>query len=196
MHDPIPLPSPRSYEQIRVRSLGRIHFGLMEISVSQPNCFGGIGLMIEHSTAVVHATLGLSSRVQCSIQADDHWRPRIEAVANQWLQSYTQLPVQSICVIESPQPHQGLGSGTQMACTVAALLYAAQRNEAAGISFKLDALSRLSQRGKRSHIGLCGFIEGGFVVDQGVPAHSASGATATARMQRVDFPDPDAGCGA
>lgn len=187
MHDLSPLPLPITCEQIRVRSHGRIHFGLMEISVSQPNCFGGIGLMIEHSIAVVQATLGLTSKSQCIIQADDHWRPRIEAVANQWLQSHPQLPIQSVRVVEAPLPHHGLGSGTQMACTIAALLSVAERCEEIGNSFTLDTLSRLSQRGKRSNIGLCGFIEGGFVVDHGVSAPCASGATL--RTHRLAFPD-------
>ena len=189
MHDPNPLPSPSSCEQIRVRSHGRIHFGLMEISESQPNRFGGIGLMIEHPIAVVHATLGLPSSTQCDIQADDDWRPRIMAVVNQWLLSHPMLPIQSIDVIESPLQHRGLGSGTQMACTIAALLSAAEGSGSNRISFTLDELSKLSQRGKRSHIGLCGFIEGGFVIDYGVPTHSCSSANETVRTQRVPFPN-------
>ncbi len=151
--------------------------------------------MIEHSIAMVQATLGRSSKSQCIIQANGHWRPRIDAVAQQWLLSHPQLPIQSVSVIVAPLPHQGLGSGTQMACTVAALLTSAERCDEASISFKLDTLSRLSQRGKRSNIGLCGFIEGGFVVDLGVPAPAASGVPAsaasgaTARTHRIAFPD-------
>ncbi len=197
MLDPNPLPLQDNRQQILVRSQGRIHFGLMEISEFQPNCYGGIGLMVDHSTAIVQATVLPSSISQCRIQADAHWRPRIEAVANQWLQAHSQLPIQAINVIESPFPHQGLGSGTQMACTVAALLSTAEHFQLGDLAnskvlmptlFTFDALAKLSQRGKRSNIGLCGFMEGGFVVDQGIPIPSESGHT-VARTQRFPFPD-------
>ena len=212
MFDPNLLPLRRPSEQILVRSQGRIHFGLLEISEHQMNCYGGIGLMIEHSFATIQATLGPSSLHQCCIQADDHWRPRIEAVANQWSKTNSHLPVQSIKVTESPLPHQGLGSGTQMACTVAALLTAAERFPLSGIEvsdgsmstlfthenrifpgarqhYPMETLARLSQRGKRSHIGLCGFIEGGFVLDHGKSISPGSGEPFGTRTQRVAFPD-------
>ncbi len=198
MLDSNPLPLPGTSQQIHVRSQGRIHFGLMEISEFEPNCYGGIGLMVEHSIAVVQATiLPSSSLSQCRIQADAHWRPRIEAVATQWLQTHPHLPIQSIRVIESPLPHQGLGSGTQMACTIAALLSAAERLQLGDISnsdisisklFTVDALAKLSQRGKRSNIGLCGFMAGGFVADHGISVASEGG-NASARTQSVPFPN-------
>ena len=212
MSDPNPLPLPRTSEQILVCTQGRIHFGLLEISESQPKCYGGIGLMIEHSFATMQAILGPSSFEQCGIQADDYWRPRIEAVANQWLKTNPHLPVQSIIVTESPLPHQGLGSGTQMACTVAALLTAAERFHLSGVSvsdipmsalftcddqifpgarqpYSMEALARLSQRGKRSNIGLRGFIEGGFVLDHGKSIPNNSTPPSGTRTQRVAFPD-------
>ncbi len=203
MLDSNPLPLPGTSQQIHVRSQGRIHFGLMEISEFEPNCYGGIGLMVEHSIAVVQATILTSSSLsQCGIQADAHWRPRIEAVATQWLQTHPHLPIQSISVIESPLPHQGLGSGTQMACTIAALLSAAERVQLNDLAlsetsksdvsistlFTLDALAKLSQRGKRSNIGLCGFMAGGFVADQGISVSSEGGNT-SARTQSVPFPN-------
>ena len=212
MFDSTPLLLPRTGEHILVRSQGRIHFGLLEISEPQPNCFGGIGLMVEHSFATLQATLGSSSLEQCCIQADDYWRPRIEAVANQWSKTASDLPVQSIIVTESPLPHQGLGSGTQMACTVAALLTAAERLQLSGVSvfemplsalftcddpnfpgarqtYPMEALAKLSQRGKRSNIGLCGFMEGGFVLDHGKSIPAGSGAPSETRTERVAFPD-------
>ena len=212
MFGPNPLPLLRTSEQILVRSQGRVHFGLLEISESQPNCYGGIGLMIEHSFATIQATLGQSSLHQCSIHAGDHWRARIEAVANQWSKTASDFPVQSIILTESPLPHQGLGSGTQMACTVAALLTAAKRFHMSGVSVSdvpmstlfncidpifsgarqtnpMDALARLSQRGKRSNIGLCGFLEGGFVLDHGISIPAGSDALSGARTERVAFPD-------
>jgi len=190
-------PLPGSFESMRVRSYGRIHFGLIEISESQPNCFGGIGLMIDHSHALLKATkghsiIGSSTLHGCTTTANAHWLPRIESVANHWLQDRPRLPFRSIEMIASPLPHQGLGSGTQVACTVAALLIAADfhselavvpSSDSIGKLLVLEALAKLSQRGRRSNIGLRGFMEGGFIVDHGQPENEKS------RTERVAFPD-------
>ena len=194
--NPVTLPSPS--EHVRVRSHGRIHFGLLEISESEPNCYGGIGLMVESATAVLEATMCQSVHSRCVVEADADWQPRIEAVANKWLESHGTLPVDSIRVIESPLPHQGMGSGTQMACSVAALLAAAEYRrtqvETLGIAnvaklFSIESLSKQSQRGKRSNIGLCGFLEGGFVVDRGIQPASGTDEASLPRTQRFEFPD-------
>lgn len=190
--------SPESQrEQLVVRSNGRIHFGLMEISDSQPNCYGGIGLMVDYSIATVQAIIGKSANSQCIILADSHWGPRVHSVTQQWLQTREVLPIQAITVIDSPFPHQGLGSGTQIACTIASILFAAetnldgQWNEQDGLCklVSMDSLSLLSQRGKRSHIGLTGFLEGGFVVDHGRTSPSAPDAVPSSRTERYTFPD-------
>ena len=187
-----------SSELVRVRSHGRIHFGLLEISESEPNCYGGIGLMIDNSAAILQATISHTERYQSSIMADDYWLPRIETVSIKWSETHADLPVDSIRVIESPSPHQGMGSGTQMACTVVALLSAAERkqNHPETVTptsltelFTVKSLSKHSQRGKRSNIGLCGFLEGGFVVDRGMTIASSSNADTVTRTQRVNFPD-------
>ncbi len=198
MNVPNPVTLPSFSERVRVRSHGRIHFGLLEISESEPNCYGGIGLMVESAMAVLEATIGQSVHSRCVVEADAYWQPRIEAVSNKWLGTHGALPVDSIRVIESPLPHQGMGSGTQMACSVAALLSAAENRrtqlETPGSSnvaklFSIASLSKQSQRGKRSNIGLCGFLEGGFVVDRGMQPANGSNEVSLPRTQRFDFPD-------
>jgi len=198
MNVPNHVPLPSSSEQVRVRSHGRIHFGLLEISEAEPNCYGGIGLMIESSAAVLQATNCNAIHSQCDVVADTYWRPRIEAVTGQWFANHACFPVDSIRVIESPLPHQGMGSGTQMACTVAALLSVAARHrtqvdtttfEKWTDQFTIESLSKQSQRGKRSNIGLCGFLEGGFIVDHGMSLATCSHEVSIPRTQRVEFPD-------
>jgi len=198
MKVPNHVPLPSLSEQVRVRSHGRIHFGLLEISEAEPNCYGGIGLMVESSAAMLQATNCNAIHSQCAVVADTYWQPRIEAVTRQWFASHACLPVDSIRVIESPLPHQGMGSGTQMACTVAALLSAAawHRTKVDTTKFAkwtehltIESLSKLSQRGKRSNIGLCGFLEGGFIVDHGMSFASDSHDASIPRTQRVEFPD-------
>jgi beta-ribofuranosylaminobenzene 5'-phosphate synthase len=198
MNVPNPVPFPSSSERVRVRSHGRIHFGLLEISESEPNCYGGIGLMVESASAVLEATICHSGRTRCVVEADTYWQPRIEAVSNQWVDMHGVLNVDTIRVIESPLPHQGMGSGTQMACSVAALLSAADhlrtQVEAPWITnvsrlFSIESLSKQSQRGKRSNIGLCGFLEGGFVLDKGRQRANCSDEVSRLRTERFKFPD-------
>ena len=198
MNVPNPVPLPNVSARVRVRSHGRIHFGLLEISESEPNCYGGIGLMVESATAVLEATISQQDDSRCVVEADAYWQPRIEAVSNKWMDAHGLLPVSSIRVIEAPLPHQGMGSGTQMACSVAALLSAAEhrrtqveRNWITNVTklFSIESLSKQSQRGKRSNIGLCGFLDGGFVVDRGMQPSSCFGEVSLPRTQRFEFPD-------
>ena len=198
MNVPNPVPLPIVSEHMRVRSHGRIHFGLLEISEAEPNCYGGMGLMVETATAVLEAKISQSGHTGCVVEADAYWQPRIEAVSNKWLGTHGFLPVGSIRVIEAPLPHQGMGSGTQMACSVAALLTAAEHRRTqfetpwiANVTrlFSIESLSKQSQRGKRSNIGLCGFLDGGFVVDRGMQPASCSDEVSLPRTQRFEFPD-------
>ncbi len=153
--------------------------------------------MVEHADAGVLAKIGPSDYLECEIQADMYWKPRIEAVVTQWLRTHSEIPVRRIEVIASPRPHQGLGSGTQMACTIAALLLNANgfllgnppNPEMAMRSFALEQIAHLSQRGKRSNIGLRGFVDGGFVVDLGMPLQADGGSEIPSRTQRFAFPN-------
>lgn len=86
-----------------------------------------------------------------------------------------------------------------MASTVAALLAVAELICRVGVVlqaeltlnmlFSIEALAKLSQRGKRSNIGLLGFLEGGFVVDHGQPSPNGNGTISKERTQRIAFPD-------
>ena len=159
--------------------------------------------MIDHSRAIIQAKLHGHSAPNsrnatpesCRIDADAYWHPRIESILNAWHNRFGSLPVRSLSMHASPAPHCGLGSGTQLACTLVAVLLAAHQHKkhanapgmhpsaaTSGIPSLLESLeaddtllnlkpierlSALSQRGKRSNIGLCGFLQGGFIVDRG-----------------------------
>ncbi len=193
-----------------VRSYGRLHFGLSEICPNEPHCFAGIGLMIDHSIAEVEAIVACANQneqedapVGMSIRANEYWKPRIESFLNwDFARKYDnqngtdcQRPLsflESISLHSTPSPHCGLGSGTQMACSLAVLLQSVKSLDDDNLltlpkkisledvlhSYrdKLPAepkrslrhvLATLSHRGKRSNIGLQGFLEGGFIVDHG-----------------------------
>ena len=207
--------APDSLRQLTLRAVGRVHFGLWEISDSAPHCFGGIGLMIDHSPVVLHA--GIASSAQFSsvdVDANDYWRPRIQSIIDRWLKFNDKLSLSSIRVLESPAAHRGLGSGTQMACAVATLLLLApdtflslprnpnERHIAISALLRklgnltddctaaecMPAIARIGQRGDRSNIGLHGFLEGGFIIDQGMQPGAMGEDSPPRTTSRLPFP--------
>ena len=213
-------PAPqKQLQQIVVQSVGRLHFGLVEIAQGEPHCFGGIGLMIEPATAIIQATIvpnsieSNNSESLCRIDATDHWSVRIESILSHWRKTFGSTPIVTLSVVQAPQPHCGLGSGTQMACTVALALLAAERirnctKNASNLNLSIrsllepaaelakdpssdplrERLAWLSQRGKRSNVGLSGFIEGGFIYDGGQSV-SPSENEESLRTMRIPFPE-------
>jgi beta-ribofuranosylaminobenzene 5'-phosphate synthase len=202
--------------QLALSAVGRVHFGLWEISESAPNCFGGIGLMIQHSDLVLHAGLGSSiNSASVEIEADDYWRPRIQSVVDRWSLSSNELPISWLQVEKSPPPHRGLGSGTQMACAIATLLQLGPdaltnlpRNlsdphvpitalfrqpgkptqDSAAVVVCMSLLAKIGQRGNRSNIGLHGFLAGGFIIDQGMRLDGTGDQLLPPRTSRIAFP--------
>ena len=204
-----------SLPQLTLRAVGRVHFGLWEISESAPHCFGGIGLMIEHSPVILYA--GIASSAQFSsvdIDADDYWRPRIQSIIDRWLKFNDELSLSFIRVLESPAAHRGLGSGTQMACAVATLLLLdphalsllprslnephvpiwtllskpGKLTHDCTAADCMPEIAKIGQRGNRSNIGLHGFLEGGFIIDQGVRPGATGEDSPPRTTSRLAFP--------
>lgn len=175
--------------------------------------------MIKLSSVMLNARVTSSPLNQkCNIKADDYWLPRIESVTNEWMRSHSQLPIENIDVHQSPTPHRGLGSGTQMACSIASLILldevavslAQSRPRPKGTSHvsistllprsanskntrivddQIQMLAELGKRGTRSNIGLFGFLAGGFIIDQGRSLPELSDTSIQPRTRRVEFPD-------
>lgn len=230
--------SSNQVRRIAVTSHARLHFGLLEIHPNEPHCYGGLGLMLNEPVASVVATVRPSvtevSRDRStealaggdttdnpiepfSVHADTYWTERALQCIAHWkrITGRRYASASSIRVELPPTPHCGLGSGTQMACSIATLLAAAsqvntqQCNASNGLlenSARLASsvwtsdgtatletlgpavrdLSAHSGRGKRSFVGLTGFLTGGMIVDRG---QSIEGASWASRTQVVPFPE-------
>ncbi len=126
------------------------------------------------------------------ILAEPYWRQRIEHAIDQWHTNHSGKisPIRSIQLKQAPAPHVGLGSGTQLACCVVELLNRSIgqslldrkmsfRNENANA---LRLLEAESGRGKRSHIGMGGFLFGGCIIDHGQTSNRS-------RIEQVEFPN-------
>ena len=202
-------------ETIEIATYSRLHFGLMEICPGEPFCYAGVGLMVESPQARIQARFGGGANfVAGAIQdieliADPYWQVRARLAIEHWqrIHSKASTNVTSIRVAVPPEPHVGLGSGTQFACAMAALLEWGTRNAlqpsdgenevgilhgVGGLFQNVGGLGNASGRGKRSHIGLEGFLRGGLILDRGqpVPADSAerSEDSLDVRTEALEFP--------
>jgi len=198
---------------VAVQSYSRLHFGLMEICPGEPNCYGGLGMMIDRPVAILSGRTGSVESIEdIHIDATDYWAARVRQVLEHRLAHSeasnrsiaTTIPLREIRVFHAPEAHVGLGSGTQFACSVAALLAAAENCRlqvserlsmdasepvpvpVASLFGDVATLASQAGRGKRSYIGLQGFLSGGMVLDLGM--QSACEGTAIPRTTTHPFP--------
>jgi beta-RFAP synthase len=171
------------WEFVFIQSPARLHFGLMEVCSGQDRLFGGLGAMIEQPATQLSLTMIPSKnepRIETYlIDAEEPWRSRIESVVKRWMLANGSpiIPAFQIRLDNQPRMHAGLGSGTQVACATVSLLnhwYQSISNinktSVEDSMILVDDLSQITQRGKRSFVGLAGHQQGGFIVDYGLPA--------------------------
>jgi beta-RFAP synthase len=197
-------PSSTFGSGIEIEFFSRLHFGLMEICPGQPHCYGGVGLMVDVPAPRLAAAFGESESSQILINAEEYWAQRARETLATWAASreQTALPVREIRVLNAPSAHVGLGSGTQFACGIAALLQIAsglQSKASPGDVTTLgdmqawfpdaSTLSRATGRGRRSFIGLQGFLQGGLVVDAGMLPSATGDAVLSERTMTIAFPE-------
>lgn len=123
--------------------------------------------MVEEPRTIIKASsaerFGLSGNEQPTCrQAAERWFDSFNVASRLQVASIDELPVR-LDGLELPPRHSGLGSGTQIALATASVL-----NQSFG--FPTPSIGELSVavgRAKRSAIGSHGFVEGGFLVDQG-----------------------------
>ena len=168
------------WEFVFIQSPARLHFGLMEVCSGQDRLFGGLGAMIEQPATQLSLTMIPTKNQQqietYSIEADEPWRSRIESVVKRWILANASpiTPPFQIRLDNQPRMHAGLGSGTQVACAAVSLLsnwhrnkFMARGSSSKDLSVSFADLSKITQRGKRSFVGLAGHQKGGFIIDYG-----------------------------
>ncbi len=142
--------------RVTVKAPARLHFGFIDPDGSSGRRFGSIGLAIDEPAAMIEAAPadGLSAVGKES--------RRVLALARRFLRHYNLRQGVHVSVKTTIPAHAGLGSGTQLALSVASAL---------ARLFSIDAsvreLAAVMGRGARSGIGIAAFEQGGFVVDAG-----------------------------
>lgn len=144
-------------QAIEIRTGARLHFGLMDVRPP----FGGAGMMIDQP--VTRVRVEPAERFEVSGPAQE----RVQSVARRLAAflPHGNLPTCRVTVLERPDAHSGLGTGTQLAFAVAQGL-----TRWLGLELSEEQLVRdVADRGHRSVVGSIGFHHGGLVVDQELP---------------------------
>jgi len=161
---------------ILITTGSRLHFGLLGFGHSGQWQWGGLGVMIDEPVTAVQVSL--ADRLSATgIDAE-----RALAVARQWSKSggTCREVGAAIHVAQSPPPHMGLGSGTQLALAVG---YALDRLH--GRTGSIEQLAMRVGRTGRSSIGALGFCLGGLIYERG----KQEGDTLGRLGDRVELPE-------
>ncbi len=147
-----------------VRASSRLHFGLLNPSgKTEPiRRFGGVGLMIERPSWRVRVAASPSwSAVGTQAERALRFAERFARATGEEERDI-ELSPRRIVVEQAAPEHAGLGSGTQLALSVARALAASW-----GLECDLPTLARRAGRGLRSALGVHGFEQGGLLVESG-----------------------------
>jgi len=142
-----------------VEAPSRLHFGLLSVPVGEQagRSFGGVGLMLDRP------------RVMVQVERAERWTAagpdaeRALQAGQRFCESLDVADAFTINVIESPEHHAGLGSGTALALSVARAIACETGNG----QLSSCELARHVGRGKRSAIGIHGFALGGLIIEHG-----------------------------
>ncbi len=143
-------------EQVRVRAPARLHFGVLDLRGRLGRRFGGMG------AAVPAPALQLEAERATDFSATGPDAERALAFAHRYAGAVGLPGGARIRVTQAVPAHNGLGSGTQLALSVARALA-----ELYGQPHDAATLAREVNRGARSGVGTWLFEHGGFVLEGG-----------------------------
>jgi beta-ribofuranosylaminobenzene 5'-phosphate synthase len=157
--------------RVVVRAPARLHFGVLDLRGHLGRRFGGIG------AAVPVPGVRLEARLASELSATGPDADRAAGFARQYLSDRSLPGGAQFRIVEAIPAHAGLGSGTQLALSVARALA-----ELHGQPTTADQLALAVGRGRRSAIGTWLFEEGGFILEGGRRPGSDAVAPKLARL--------------
>ncbi|MBP2647474.1 MAG: hypothetical protein H6Q77_1098 [Gemmatimonadetes bacterium] len=143
-------------ERVRVRAPARLHFGVLDLRGMLGRRFGGMG------AAVPAPALQLEAERADSLTATGPDAERAVSFAKRYAEAAGFSGGARFLITQSMPAHSGLGSGTQLALSVARALA-----ELYGRPHDAATLARHVGRGARSGVGTWLFERGGFVLEGG-----------------------------
>jgi beta-RFAP synthase len=149
-----------------VEAAARLHFGVLDLRGGEGRWFGGLGAAAPGPTVRVRASLAPESPHHRAgdgeVVVTGEQAPRAREFARRFLAAHGLPPRARIHVERALPAHAGLGSGTQLALSVARALAGLY-----GVAADAADLARAVGRGRRSAVGLWTFVHGGLVVEGG-----------------------------
>ena len=145
---------------ISLKTHARLHMGFLDMHGGLGRKFGSLGLSLNAPSLVMHAMEAEELRVVGNVDvkiAEDVVKMLKTLQKSLNLQFRMQLSIE-----QSIPRHAGLGSGTQLAIGLVAVVNALYR-----LNLSQHRIAQLSSRGARSGIGLGAFFQGGALVDAG-----------------------------
>ena len=142
--------------EVHVKTPARLHFGLIDINGEMGRFFGGLGVGIDKPNVILE--IQHSERFSVTGKKTE----LVTSFAKRFLETYSIKANVSIHVKQTITEHTGLGSGTQLALSVAVALA-----RLLNVKATTQELSLTMGRMKRTGVGTAVFEHGGFVVDAG-----------------------------
>jgi beta-RFAP synthase len=143
-------------DTVFVETAGRLHFGVLDLGGSLGRWFGGLGAPAPAPTLV------LSAEASERLEVDGDDAERATGFASQFLSHYRLRRGARLRIHRALPRHAGLGSGTQLALSVARALA-----EIYDLPRDVRGLARAVGRARRSAVGTWTFADGGLVVEGG-----------------------------
>jgi beta-RFAP synthase len=167
--------APMGPRKVTVEAPARLHFGILDLRGHRGRRFGGIGAAVPIPSVLLEAT----PDERLTTEGPD--AGRAQEFARRYLDATGIRSGAHLKVFRAIPAHTGLGSGTQLALTVARALAELYNQPSEPLT-----LARQVGRGLRSAIGTWTFALGGFVLEGGRRA----GADAVAPLiSRLPIPD-------
>lgn len=142
--------------RVTVEAPARLHFGLLDLRGHRGRRFGGIGAAVPEPSVLLEAT------PDSRLTAEGPDAGRAQEFARRYLAAEQLSAGAHLRVLRAIPAHAGLGSGTQLALSVARALAELYQRPADPVT-----LARAVGRGQRSAIGTWTFALGGFILEGG-----------------------------
>ncbi|MEQ1758110.1 MAG: beta-ribofuranosylaminobenzene 5'-phosphate synthase family protein [Vicinamibacterales bacterium] len=164
-----------SHERVWVEAHARLHFGVLDLAGSRGRRFGGIG-----APAPVPPLLVSASAAPSGVVCEGNDAARGTAFAQRFLTYHGVTAGARLQVHRSLPSHAGLGSGTQLALSIARALA-----EVYDLDTSVESLATSVGRTRRSGVGMWVFAGGGFVLEGGRGANTP----VAPLLARIAFPE-------
>lgn len=167
---------------IEIRASGRLHMGFFDLHGGLVRKFGSIGVSLAEPVLVINAHHSQQLNVTGDSSVPATVIAKASAIAQHLLTKLNAAHAVDLHISEYIPEHAGLGSGTQMALAVGKAI-----QHCCGQDINTRKIAELSERGRRSGIGIAAFDHGGLLIDGG--RSMATGCAAVPPLlARYDFP--------